>query len=117
MADKSGKAKNSAKVKTAPAEKTDLAKPAPTKAAPEKAVVVPAKAAVKSKEKSQPKPPGRMVRWWRETIGELRKVTWPTIPEARRMTGIVLIVTAVMAVVLGLLDFIFSQLVGFLIAL
>jgi preprotein translocase subunit SecE len=33
------------------------------------------------------------------------------------MTGIVLVVMAVTAIVLGLLDFIFSRLIGFLVAL
>jgi preprotein translocase subunit SecE len=32
-----------------------------------------------------------IVRWWRETIGELRKVTWPTPPEAWRLTKIVIV--------------------------
>ena len=30
--------------------------------------------------------------WWRQTIGELRKVTWPTREEALALTRIVLIV-------------------------
>ncbi len=54
-------------------------------------------------------------RWWRETVGELRKVTWPTWKEALALTRIVLIVTVIMAAILGLLDFAFSQLVGLLI--
>ena len=31
-------------------------------------------------------------RYWRETVGELRKVTWPTPKEAWALTKIVLIV-------------------------
>ena len=112
MAEKPVKTKETLKVKTAAVEKKPLAKPAPVKAAP-----APLKAADKGKEKTQSKQPNRVVRWWRETIGELRKVTWPTIPEARRMTGIVLLVMAATALVLGLLDFIFSRLIGLLVAL
>lgn len=50
-----------------------------------------------------------IVRYFRETRGELRKVTWPTRQESQRLTAIVLGVTAVMAIFLGLLDFIFSR--------
>ena len=53
--------------------------------------------------------------WWRETIGELRKVTWPTFKEALALTRVVLIVTVIMAAILGLLDFVFARLVGLLI--
>ena len=50
-----------------------------------------------------------LARYFRETRGELRKVTWPTREESQRLTAIVLGVTAVMAVFLGLLDLIFSN--------
>ncbi len=50
-----------------------------------------------------------IVRYIRETRGELRKVTWPTRQESQRLTAIVLGVTAAMAVFLGLLDFVFSN--------
>ena len=48
-------------------------------------------------------------RYLRETRGELRKVTWPTRQESQRLTAIVLGVTAVMAIFLGILDFVFSR--------
>lgn len=82
---------------------------------PEKPKAALAKAPEKDKEKSQPRQPNRIVRWYRETMGELRKVTWPTPQEARRMTVIVLIVMVTVGIFLGLLDFIFSNLVGLLI--
>jgi preprotein translocase subunit SecE len=50
-----------------------------------------------------------LVRYLRETRGELRKVTWPTRQESQRLTAIVLGVTAAMALFLGVLDFIFSR--------
>jgi len=50
-----------------------------------------------------------LVRYIRETRGELRKVTWPTRQESQRLTAIVLGVTALMALFLGLLDLIFSS--------
>ncbi len=63
----------------------------------------------KSIEKA--KQPNRITRWWRETIGELRKVSWPTTDEAWRLTKIVLAVMAVMSLFLGLLDFVFASLI------
>ncbi|NLB70675.1 MAG: preprotein translocase subunit SecE [Chloroflexi bacterium] len=53
--------------------------------------------------------------WWRQTIGELRKVSWPTREEALALTRIVLIVTVIMSALLGVLDFIFARLVGLLV--
>lgn len=61
------------------------------------------------------KKPNKLVRWWRETIGELRKVTWPTKEEAWRMTKIVVVVVVLMAVFLGVVDFAFSELVSLII--
>lgn len=58
----------------------------------------------------------RIQRFWRETLGELRKVTWPTPQEAWKMTRIVMIVMAIMSLILGVLDMAFSRLVSFLVA-
>lgn len=58
----------------------------------------------------------RIQRFWRETIGELRKVTWPTPEEAWKMTRLVLVVMVIMAMILGVLDFAFSRLITFLVA-
>ncbi len=49
-------------------------------------------------------------RFFRETIGELRKVRWPTWPEARRLTVIVIVVLIIMAIFLGLVDWGANQL-------
>lgn len=59
----------------------------------------------------------KIVRYVRETRGEIRKVTWPTRQESQRLTAIVLGVTAVMALFLGLLDFMFSNAVQRLVGL
>ena len=52
----------------------------------------------------KPKREGRLKRFIRETSGELRRVSWPTWPEARLMTYIVIVVLVVMAIFLGLVD-------------
>ena len=51
-------------------------------------------------------------RFFQETIGELRKVSWPTRREATRLTWIVIGVILVMAAVLGGLDWVYSKLFG-----
>ena len=63
-------------------------------------------------ERAERKPKtNRIQQYTRETIGELRKVTWPTTAEALNLTKIVLIVLAVMASILGLLDYLFSLII------
>ena len=57
----------------------------------------------------------RIKRWFKETAGELRKVSWPTREEAIALTRIVLIVTIIRSAILGILDFIFARLVGLLV--
>jgi len=63
----------------------------------------------KSPERRQP---NRVQRYIRESIGELKKVNWPTRQEAINLTIIVLIVTFSMSAILGLLDFVFSKVIG-----
>jgi preprotein translocase subunit SecE len=46
----------------------------------------------------------------KETIGELRKVSWPTRGEAWDLTKVVLIVLFVMTIFLGTLDLAYSEL-------
>ncbi len=57
----------------------------------------------------------RIARWWRETIGELRKVQWPTPREAWRLTKIVILVIVLMGLVLGGLDFGFTKLIAWIV--
>ena len=57
----------------------------------------------------------RIKKWWRETVGELRKVNWPTPREAWRLTKIVIMVIVVMGALLGGLDFAFTKLIGWIV--
>ena len=45
-----------------------------------------------------------IVHFYRETVGELRKVSWPTREEATNLTLIVIVVLVGMAIFLGLID-------------
>lgn len=51
-----------------------------------------------------------IVHFYRETVGELRKVSWPTRDEAMNLTMIVVVVLVGMAIFLGLIDLIGEQL-------
>ena len=54
--------------------------------------------------------PNAVQRYYRETIGELRKVAWPTRREATNLTLIVVVVIVAMVLILGSLDLFFSWL-------
>ena len=51
-------------------------------------------------------------RFFQETVGELRKVSWPTRQEAIRLTEIVIVVIFIMAAILGGLDWVYAKLFG-----
>jgi preprotein translocase subunit SecE len=55
-------------------------------------------------EKDKGKRSNSIQSFFRETAGELRKVSWPTWPEARQLTLLVLAVMLVMGVILGITD-------------
>ena len=55
--------------------------------------------------------------FFRETTGELKKVSWPTWPEARRLTILVLAVMVIMGIYLGLVDVIAGQLLNLIIGI
>ena len=54
-------------------------------------------------------------RYWKETRGELRKVTWPTREDSQRLTVIVIIVTLLFALFLWVFDLLFSNVIQLLI--
>ena len=55
-------------------------------------------------EKAKSRKANPIVAFFRETTGELRKVSWPTWPEARQLTVLVVLVMIVIGVILGLTD-------------
>ncbi len=65
-------------------------------------------------EKKQNKQQNLLTRYFRETRGELRKVTWPSREESWRLTLIVLGVTLAMSAFLWVFDTIFSNSIRFL---
>ncbi len=71
----------------------------------------------KTKKRVAKKQPNAITRFFRETVGELRKVSWPSREEAVNLTKIVVIVMALMAVFLGGLDFAFFRFFEYLFSL
>jgi len=56
-------------------------------------------------------------RYFRETSGELRKVNWPTWPEAKRLTGLVLLVMLIVGVFLAGIDYLSGALINFVLGI
>jgi len=56
-----------------------------------------------------------IVKYFKETKAELRKVTWPTRQEALNLTLIVVAFTISMAALLGIIDYIFAWVFGLII--
>jgi len=53
--------------------------------------------------------PNFLVRFINETMGELRKVTWPTRDEALRLTAVVLAVMIASSIFLGAIDALLTE--------
>ena len=53
-----------------------------------------------------------LFRYLKETRAELYKVSWPTRREALNLTLVVVAATVFMAIVLGIMDYAFAQLLG-----
>jgi len=67
-------------------------------------------------EKAKSKKTNPVQQYFRETIGELRKVSWPTRREALQLTGLVIIVMLVVGAILGITDGAARALLGLLLS-
>jgi preprotein translocase subunit SecE len=70
-----------------------------------------------AKAQAAAKKPNAIVRFYRETVGELRKVSWPSREEATRLTVLVLVVLAFTSALMGVLDYLFARLFAYIISL
>jgi preprotein translocase subunit SecE len=66
--------------------------------------------------KPKTKKENAIARWWRETTGELRKVTWPTKKEAWQTTKVVLLVIVLVGSLLAVLDSVFTRLIALILS-
>jgi preprotein translocase subunit SecE len=69
------------------------------------------------KAKKVKKTENAIQRYFRETTGELRKVSWPTWPEARRLTWLLLVVMVVVGIFLAGMDYLAGQLLDIVLGL
>jgi preprotein translocase subunit SecE len=53
----------------------------------------------------------RVPQWLQDIISELRKVTWPTWPETRYLTFVVVVVSLAVGLMLGIIDIFFNWLI------
>lgn len=51
----------------------------------------------------------KIVQFCKESIAELKKVVWPTREEVGQASKVVLISTVIIALILGLMDFLFTK--------
>ena len=58
----------------------------------------------------------RFRRYFTEVVSELRKVSWPTLEQVRNLTVLVFAVSFVVGIYITVLDFVFAQLIGRLVA-
>ena len=58
--------------------------------------------------------PGKIAKYFRDVVHELKRVTWPTRKELWKYTVIVLITIAIFAAILGAFDFLWVRLIEFL---
>jgi len=56
--------------------------------------------------------PERIRRFWRDSRAELRKVNWPNRKELTTYTIVVIVVTIIVSTFVGVVDFVFSRLLG-----
>ncbi len=74
-------------------------------------------AVVKEKEKTKEQNENAIVRTFRETRSELRKVVWPSREETFRLTVVVILVSVVIGLILFVSDSIFLSLYTLLVNL
>jgi preprotein translocase subunit SecE len=65
---------------------------------------------VSNSSENAPAPLQRGRGFFHEVMVELKKTTWPTLPEAWRLTVVVLAVIVSVAIFVGAIDFVLSQL-------
>lgn len=69
------------------------------------------------KEKKVKNSENAIQRYFRETMGELRKVNWPTWSEARHLTILVLLVMLIVGIFLASIDYLSVGLVNLILGI
>jgi len=69
----------------------------------------------KAAKKANKKPRRSIGRFFKDIIGELKQVTWPTWKQLMVTTGAVLVFIMIMAVIVGLFDFGLGRLLNWMV--
>ncbi len=67
--------------------------------------------------KKQAKKPNRIVRWFKDLKGELKKVTWPTLKDVVKNVGIVILCVLIVGVFIWVFDWLARAVVNALLKL
>jgi preprotein translocase subunit SecE len=51
----------------------------------------------------------RLVQFFRDVRGEVRKVSWPSVPELKKATTVIIIFVAILGLVIGWMDWLLQQ--------
>jgi preprotein translocase subunit SecE len=70
---------------------------------------------IRMAKKMKKRKPNALQRFYRETVAELKKVTWPTREEAINLTRVVLLVIIAVSIFLGMVDFLVSRMFSLII--
>ena len=62
-----------------------------------------------AKPEKKEKKKGRIKEAWRGFKSETKKIVWPTWKQVLKNTGVVLVVVIICAIIIGLLDYAFSE--------
>ena len=75
------------------------------------------KKAKDAKKKKDAKKPNRVLRWFKDLKGELKKVTWPSVRDVIKNVGIVIACVLVVGVCIWVFDYLAHAVVGALLNL
>ena len=64
---------------------------------------------------SEPAQRRQGLQFFRETVGELKRVVWPTREQATRLTILVIVISIFVGMLLGVVDMVFGRLFRFLV--
>ena len=75
------------------------------------------KKAKDAKKKKDAKKPNRVLRWFKDLKGELKKVTWPSVKSVIKNVGVVVACVLVVGVCIWVFDYLAHAVVGALLNL
>ena len=75
------------------------------------------KKAKDAKKKKEAKKPNRVLRWFKDLRGELKKVTWPSVKDVVKNVGVVIMCVLIVGACIWVFDYLAHAVVGALLNL